>query len=160
MESAFLLLGTNLGDRLGQLNRGLEKLARIGTISAISAVYETAPWGISQQPEFWNQAVRLETGLSPTDLMAGLKEIEKECGRQENLRWGPREMDIDILLFGLQKLNLPELNIPHPRLQDRKFALIPLAEIAPNLVHPVFGRTIRELLKACTDNLSVNIINS
>lgn len=158
MESAFLLLGTNLGDRLLHLTKCREKLTSIGKLTAISGIYETAPWGLSHQPEFWNQAIRLETSLEPLDLLKNLKRIELESGRRETVRWGPREIDIDILFFGALQLNLPELTIPHPRLQERKFALVPLMEIAPQHRDPLSGKTVEEMYRDCTDELQVRAI--
>ncbi|MFZ9982459.1 MAG: 2-amino-4-hydroxy-6-hydroxymethyldihydropteridine diphosphokinase, partial [Cyclobacteriaceae bacterium] len=99
MLSAFLLLGTNLGDRLQNLSSARQKLRALGVISGVSRVYETEPWGISNQPSFYNQAIRLETGLSPDSLLTELKNIEIICGRTDAVRWGPRVLDIDIMLF-------------------------------------------------------------
>ena len=157
MESAFLLLGTNLGDRLHQLDSCRQKLANIGVLGSVSGIYETAPWGISDQPEFWNKAVELKTTQSPQELLTELKRIEQECGRQVTSKWGPREIDIDILIFGSRKLQLAELIIPHPRLQDRRFALMPLEEIASNVLHPGLEKTVKQMLSECTDNLSVQL---
>jgi 2-amino-4-hydroxy-6-hydroxymethyldihydropteridine diphosphokinase len=155
MESAFLLLGTNLGDRLQNLESARQKLHALGVISGASRVYETEPWGISEQPSFYNQAVRLETNLSPDSLLKELKNIEAVCGRTEAFRWGPRVMDIDILLFGQLIQRSDSLSIPHPKLSERRFALAPLNEIAPDVSEPISGKMVRDLLKACTDNLEV-----
>jgi len=155
MESAFLLLGTNLGDRLQNLEFARQKLRALGILSGASRVYETEPWGISEQPSFYNQAVRLETGLSPDSLLKELKNIEAVCGRTETTRWGPRILDIDILLFGQLIHRSESLNIPHPKLSERRFALASLNEIAPDVTEPVSGKLVRDLLKVCTDNLEV-----
>jgi 2-amino-4-hydroxy-6-hydroxymethyldihydropteridine diphosphokinase len=155
MESAFLLLGTNLGDRLHNLKLALEQLNALGTISGASGVYETEPWGLSDQPAFYNQAVRLETNLSPDDLLGKLKNIEAVCGRAEAIRWGPRVLDIDILLYGSLVHQSASLTVPHPKLSERRFALVPLNEIAEGVVEPVSGKLISDLLEACKDELKV-----
>lgn len=159
MQSAFLLLGTNLGDRSFHLRQGREKLLALGDLKSVSRIYLTEPWGIADQPEFWNQAVELFTTLSPEDLLIAIKKIELDCGRSDQVRWGPREIDIDILAYENHVLKTERLIIPHPRLSERKFALIPFSEIAPNWSHPVSGKTIEKLIDDCEDQLVVNPLN-
>ena len=159
METAFLLLGTNLGDRSRQLQSGREKLGRAGDLRAISRVYQTEPWGLQGQPEFWNQAVQLQTNLNPETLLAVLKEIELECGRISQVRWGPRELDIDIMAYGELILKTDILRIPHPRMKERRFALIPLLEIAPDWRDPESGKKISQLISECPDQLDVKLLD-
>ena len=151
---AHLGLGTNLGDRTGNLRKALELLtAQLSAQSGLrllrcSQVYETEPWGVADQPPFLNCVAEISTTLDPEGLLAVCKEVERQMGRQPGLRWGPRPIDIDVLLFGDLIVRLPHLEIPHPRLHLRAFALIPLAELVPDTVHPGTGRTIRELTDA------------
>jgi 2-amino-4-hydroxy-6-hydroxymethyldihydropteridine diphosphokinase len=141
-------LGTNLGDRLANLQAAQAALAPQVSILAASPVYETAPWGYRDQPAFLNRVVQAQTGLSPVDLLLHLKHIEVTLGRKPNFRNGPRLIDLDILFYADLVLDTPDLVIPHPRLAERAFVLIPLADLAPGLRHPVFGLTIRELLQS------------
>lgn len=159
MESAFLLLGTNIGDRSQNLNSAIQKLRQFGQISAISSIFETEPWGIADQPPFWNQAVRIETNLTASDLLHAIKKIEANVGRSEGIRWGPRIIDLDILLYGEQIIKTERLGIPHPRMRERKFVLVPLEEIASDIIDPETGLTIKKLLGACRDTLQVKLIN-
>ncbi|GAB4486006.1 MAG: 2-amino-4-hydroxy-6-hydroxymethyldihydropteridine diphosphokinase [Anaerolineales bacterium] len=147
-HTIYLALGTNLGHRLANLRAAIHSLAPQVRLQAESRIYETAPWGFLDQPAFLNMALRAETDLPPADLLAFLKQRETELGRVPTFRNGPRLIDIDILFYDDLVLNTPPLVIPHPRLQERDFVLIPLAEIAPNLVHPVLGQSIRALLQA------------
>ena len=120
-----------------------------------SSVYETEPWGFREQPAFLNQVVQAETDLSPLKLLRFLKRLEKQLGRTETFRYGPRLIDMDILFYDRAVINTRRLQIPHPRLPERAFVLVPLAEIAPDFVHPVLERTMRELLRDCPDQESV-----
>src|SRR6476620_2666671 len=145
MTNAFLLIGSNLGDRLAFLNLAITALQRTaGRLLNISSVYETAAWGNTEQSHFLNQVLELETSLQPEQLLALIHQIEKEAGRVRSEHGGPRELDIDILFFGNHLVNLPELAVPHPQLHLRRFTLLPLAEIAPDLMHPTLHKTIFE----------------
>jgi 2-amino-4-hydroxy-6-hydroxymethyldihydropteridine diphosphokinase len=145
LNHAYLGLGSNLGDRLGFLRRAVDLLRRAGDITAVSPVYETAPSGYLNQPSFLNAACRLSTNMPPVDLLKSVKSIEMELGRTPTHLNGPREIDIDILLYDDVSLETRELTIPHPRLIDRAFALVPLSVIAPDVMHPVSGKTIQYL---------------
>jgi 2-amino-4-hydroxy-6-hydroxymethyldihydropteridine diphosphokinase len=158
MIEVYLLLGSNEGKPEKNLAAARKLIAeRCGEIIVASSLYETEAWGIKEQNNFLNQAILLKTTLSPTKLLSALKNIEKEIGRVETIHWGPRVIDIDILFYGVQVINLPELKIPHPYIQDRRFTLAPVSQIAPNFVHPVIGKTIEELLMVCKDNSEVRI---
>ncbi len=153
---AYLLLGANLGDRLATFGSAHQLIARTaGSIRQASAVYETAPWGVTDQPPYLNQALELETGLPPRALLAGLQRVEKQLGRHRKIRWEARTIDIDILFYGRLVLDEPDLVIPHPRLQERRFALAPLLDIAPALVHPVSGLSVQALWERLDDPLAV-----
>ena len=147
MTTAYLLLGTNIGDRATNLLKARTLLARdIGIITAESSILETAAWGKTDQADFLNQAITIDTPHSPLALLQKLKSIEIEMGRVDTTQWGPRLIDIDILLYGKEIVNEPSLKIPHPYLHVRQFALLPLAELAKDIVHPVLNKTIEELL--------------
>jgi 2-amino-4-hydroxy-6-hydroxymethyldihydropteridine diphosphokinase len=145
----YLSLGSNLGDRAGNLRRATERLNSLGSVQAVSGLYETEPVEVERvQPWFLNSVVALETQLDPRELLARLLALEEGMGRRRIEPKGPRTIDIDIVLFGNMVLDLPELTIPHPGMQQRRFVLEPLAEIAPELLHPVLKRSVRELLAA------------
>jgi 2-amino-4-hydroxy-6-hydroxymethyldihydropteridine diphosphokinase len=141
----YLSLGSNLGDRAANLEQAIARLSKLGTLSAVSSFYETEPVEFTSQPFFLNCAVALETSLMPKQLLARLNAIEFEMGRKRIINKGPRVVDIDILLFQRSIIDTPQLVVPHPALHERRFVLEPLAEIAPEVRHPVFHRTIREL---------------
>ena len=156
MHIAYLLIGSNLGERhnfIAQASGFIQQ--RCGKIVGQSALYETAPWGLITQPAFLNQAIAVETGLEPQQLMQVLLSIENDMGRTRTVQYGPRTIDLDILLINQLVLDTPLLKLPHPALPERRFALIPLAEIAPSLMHPIFNKTIIELLTLCQDQSDV-----
>ena len=157
MNKAYLLTGGNVGNREKNLARAKTLIGQqAGTVTRTSSLYETAAWGKTDQSPFLNQGLEVETTLSPQELLQQLLDIEKKMGRVRNEKYGPRIIDIDILLFNNIILNDPLLTLPHPELQNRRFALVPLAEIGPGLIHPVFKKSITELLALCRDELEVN----
>jgi 2-amino-4-hydroxy-6-hydroxymethyldihydropteridine diphosphokinase len=143
----YLSTGSNLGNREQNLASALAALTDIISVTAVSSIYETEPWGYADQPAFLNQVLEAQTDLLPLELLAHVKNIETSLGRQPTFRNGPRLIDIDILSIGSLVLDTPELVIPHPRMQERAFVLVPLAEIAPAWVHPVFRLDIKSLLE-------------
>ena len=145
-HSVFIGLGSNLGDRLGNLHEAVSSIQPEVYNLACSPVYETPPWGYLDQPKFLNQVIQSETDLQPMDLLFHFKEIETRLGRQPGIQFGPRLIDLDILFFDDLVIDSPPLTIPHPRLEGRGFVLLPLAQLAPDLRHPVLGKTMRELL--------------
>ncbi len=156
MNRAYLLTGGNLGDRNQNLTTAREFISKqCGEIIAASSLYETAAWGNTDQPAFLNQALEIVTSLNARQLIRRLLKVETMMGRVREEKYGPRIIDIDILLFNDEKHNYQLLKLPHPEMQNRRFALLPLAEIAPDIVHPVLNKTITELLKECKDELSV-----
>ena len=143
----YIALGTNLADRHNNLKEALQLLADKVEISAISRLYETAPAYVLDQPAFLNMAVKGNTTLSPTDLLTYLKDLETKIGREKTVRYGPRKIDLDILFYDDWVVNFPpHLHIPHPRMIERAFVLRPLADIAPDFIHPILKQTISELL--------------
>lgn len=156
MKEVYLLIGGNIGDRfffLGEAQRLISQ--QCGQVTSSSAVYETAAWGKEDQPAFLNQVLVIQTALGPVELMAAILVIEQQMGRLRRERNGERNIDIDILYYENEVLELPELTIPHPRIYMRKFALIPLLELNPTKVDPLHNKTIQALLEACPDSLEV-----
>ena len=154
---AFLGLGSNLGTREDFLNRAAAELRRTPGVRLVwcSPVYETDPWGDVPQGRFLNAALEIETTLDPPGLLAEIKRIERQVGRTAGERWGPREIDIDILLYDGLVHSGDGLTVPHPSLAERRFVLVPLREIAPDVVHPVTGLTVTEMADACRDGTRV-----
>jgi len=156
MNTAYLLIGGNLGERAAYLAEAINQIsAQCGRVISTSSIYETAAWGNVNQPAFYNQAVKLVTILSPEALIERLLAIENEMGRVRTEKYGPRTIDLDILMINDIVIDTPTLTIPHPQLHNRRFALLPLHEIAPALHHPVLNKTIHELLLNCLDTLDV-----
>jgi 2-amino-4-hydroxy-6-hydroxymethyldihydropteridine diphosphokinase len=139
-------LGSNLGDRPKNLQQALKKLKGLVRIRRRSSLYETDPWGYTDQPKFLNQVIVGISQLGASDLLRRLKQIEQDMGRQATFQYGPRLIDLDLLYYGETILHTNELDLPHPRLHERAFVLVPLAEIAPNWVHPILKRPTRDLL--------------
>lgn len=157
LTTIYLLLGSNLGDRVLLMRNAAEQIGgRIGDVRRASALYETAPWGGIEQPAFLNQVLEVSTVLAPEEVLRIILEIEHKSGRVRYQRWGARHLDIDILYFGKTVMDTPRLTVPHPRLHERRFTLVPLAEIAPDFVHPVLEKTNVELLEVCTDKEEVS----
>lgn len=151
MAHVLLAFGTNLGARMENLREALRKVARVASPTRASSIYETEPWGVQAQPRFLNMVLAGETTLSPDALLRALKTIEQEMGRVHDVRYGPRPIDLDILFYGALVLHTADLEIPHPRIPERRFVLVPLVELEPNLIHPILKRTSRELLAALPD---------
>lgn len=157
MNTAYLLLGGNLGNRKQNLQKALLLIEkRAGGCTKKSMIYLTKAWGNELQPDFYNQAVCIETSLKPKELLACLLKIEEALGRQRNGdKWQARTIDIDILFYNDARIDDPELKIPHPFIQERRFVLLPMNEIAENFFHPVLKKNIQQLLNECKDPLEV-----
>ncbi len=161
MNEAYLLTGGNMGDRTAYLQQAAKLMEEnCGEITRHSSIYKTAAWGFTAQADFYNQVLLLRTELSAEDLMQTVLRIEEEMGRKRLTKMGPRIIDIDILFFNDEVVRVPFLTIPHPHLHERRFTLIPLAEIAPHKVHPVLHQTIEQLLDKCADTLPVHKIST
>ncbi len=148
----YLSLGSNVGDRETNLRTAIDKLAELGTVVAVSSVYETEPVDFTAQPWFLNCAVALRTHLMPKLFLAKVLAIEQQMGRRRLQPKGPRTIDIDILLFGNSVINTPQLDVPHPAMHQRRFVLEPLTEIAPDVRHPIFKRTVYEMRRMLPPN--------
>ena len=145
--TGFLGLGTNMGDRKKNLTQALTILNDRPDLTVLrtSSIYETEPWGLANQPKFLNMVAEFATSISPDELLERVKKVEQDMGRKAGPRFGPRIIDIDILLLEDQVVDEPNLNVPHVSLHERAFILVPLSELAPELVHPVFGVTVATL---------------
>lgn len=160
MNVVYLCLGGNLGEREKNLTQAIVMLtSRVGQSQAISSVYETASWGVTEQPNYLNQVLKIVTSLNANEVLNQCLAIEKEIGRTRNVKWENRLIDIDILFFNDEIIDTPELKVPHPFVQERKFVLVPMAQIAGQLKHPVLDKTITELFNECKDDLEVKQIN-
>ena len=157
MHIAYICFGSNIGDRLSYIQNAILSLSKTQgiTLQKISSLYKTAPVGYDAQADFLNCVVAIETCLSPLTLLHIIKDIETQVGRQHRARWGPREIDMDILIYEDVCLNTSTLIIPHPEMHHRRFVLVPFSEIVPDLVHPVFNETIQTLLNRLEDDKSV-----
>ena len=160
MNDAYLLIGGNIGDRMSFLHKSIESIElSCGKIIKKSMVYETQAWGKTDQDPFLNQVLKISTELSPMELLNKLLEVEKQLGRIRDEKYGARTIDIDVLYFGDEIISEPTLTIPHPRISERRFVLIPLAEIAENFIDPIHQQSIETLLKNCKDKLEVSVYN-
>ena len=148
MHLVFLGLGTNMGQREHHLEQAVAGLSPVMRVTAVSPIYETAPWGLEDQPAFLNLCLAGKTSLSPQKLLSTIQNLEEKLGRTPTVKWGPRLIDIDILLYEDFILQTDHLTIPHPLMTERAFVLVPLADIAPQVIHPVRNQTIRELATA------------
>ena len=156
----YLHTGSNLYNRKENLERARQNIGLlIGDIQQVSNLYETAAWGIEQQPDFLNQVIVVNSTLSPLEILNQIQFIENKLGRVKKIKWGERIIDIDILFYNRLIYRHPDLTIPHPEIQNRNFVLVPLAEIAPKFTHPVSNLTVEELLQRCPDKLQVTIYN-
>lgn len=157
MYSVYIGFGSNIGDRLAHIQNAIHALSKTEgiTLQKISSIYKTDPIGYEAQAEFLNGVAAIQTSLAPLSLLHTLKNIETAIGRKHRIRWGPREIDLDILIYGDLCLQTEKLVIPHPEMHLRRFVLAPLAEVAPDLVHPVLKGTIQTLLQGLEDDTSV-----
>ncbi|MEX2232823.1 MAG: 2-amino-4-hydroxy-6-hydroxymethyldihydropteridine diphosphokinase [Cyclobacteriaceae bacterium] len=160
-KGIFLLLGSNQGQPAENLARASERIEKdAGKILTRSSVYKSAAWGIEDQPDFYNQVLEIESPHSPELLLEKLLDIEKEMGRIRLRKWGPRLIDIDLLFYGQQVRTAAALHLPHPGIPERRFTLLPLAEIAAGFVHPISKKTITTMLEECEDHLRVERVSS
>lgn len=160
MNEIYLLTGGNMGNRLNYLTRAKEKVQkRCGRILQESSIYETAAWGNESQEAFLNQVLKITTQLNAEEVLQTILQIEEGLGRKRNLKYGPRTIDIDILFFNEDVISKHGLKIPHPEIQNRRFVLVPLNEMASNKIHPVLHKTVSQLLAECPDPLTVNKFN-
>jgi 2-amino-4-hydroxy-6-hydroxymethyldihydropteridine diphosphokinase len=148
-HTVYLALGSNIGDRLANLKQAIDSLTPQMEVKAKSSVYETPPWGYEDQPKFLNQVVKAKTYLDPGPLLKHLKRLEVALGRKESFPNGPRLIDMDILFYDELIVNTSSLVIPHPRLHERGFVLLPLMELSPDLVHPLIKKSVREMVAGC-----------
>ena len=151
-----VLLGGNIGDREGFLASSIEEITvRCGKVTKTSMLYETKAWGVEDQQDFLNQVVEVDSNLAPKDFLNTILTIEKDLGRVRYKKWGERVIDIDILFVENRVIDTKELTVPHPFLHERRFTLTPLVELFPDFIHPVFNKSNKELLKDCSDPLTV-----
>jgi 2-amino-4-hydroxy-6-hydroxymethyldihydropteridine diphosphokinase len=157
LATAYIGLGANLGDRTAMLRTAVQRLETLGRITGVSSLYETEPVGYLEQPAFLNAVVALDTELAPIDLLQALLGIERDLGRRRSFPNAPRTLDLDLLLVDDVTLDTSDFTLPHPRLHERAFVLVPLAELAPEVVHPVSGRTVREMFRVLPNRGGVKV---
>ena len=156
MNNTYLLLGSNIGNSKANLAKAITQIKKqIGSVTRQSGLYSTAAWGNTKQPDFLNQVIIVETKLSALQTMQIILNIEKKMGRVRTVKNAPRIIDIDILFFNNEIIELEQLAVPHPQIQNRRFVLVPLNQLSPSLKHPVFNKTVHQLLINCTDVLNV-----
>jgi len=162
MSIAYIGLGSNLNDKMANLNKPIELIEQDSRINVLkrSSVYQTEPVGIKDQPFFLNMVLEVETQISPFELLHFLQDIERKMGRKREKKWGSRKIDLDLLLYEDQVINSAELTLPHPQMHLRKFVLIPLAEIAKDKIHPLKKQTISELLKNLKENSKIEFFRN
>lgn len=160
MEGIYLGLGSNIGDRKKHISQTINKIeSKIGPCLQQSGLYKTAAWGKTNQSYFINQVIEIHTEWAPIDILDGILAIEKQLGRIRKEKWGERIIDIDLLFYGSDIVELPRLLVPHPFIAERRFVLAPMHEIAPDFIHPIFERSISDLLAACPDPLPVEPVD-
>ena len=158
-HKAALLLGSNLGHKENNITNAIQALGQnAGNILTISSLYNTAAWGLQEQPDFINRVILIETELTPEELINEILKTEEDLGRKRNRKWEPRVIDIDILFYDNEIMKTEKLTIPHPHLHERMFALVPLQEILPDWTHPASNKSINELISQCEDKLPVRKI--
>lgn len=157
MPKSYLGLGSNIGDRISYIENALTEISKIPDTKVVkmSSVFETEPWGEIRQDDFLNSVIEIDTKLDAENLLKELKDIEKRLGRNKTAKWSEREIDIDLLFYGNEIIENGVMNVPHLQIENRRFVLLPMAEIAGNFVHPVLKKSISELLKETSDELNV-----
>ncbi len=157
MQTVYLGLGSNKGERISYIEKAIEEISGLSNtkIFARSEIYETEPWGNIKQEDYLNSVIGIQTELSAEDLLNELKSIEKLIGRKENKKWSEREIDIDLLFYGNEVINRDQMKVPHGQIENRRFVLVPMKEIAPGFLHPVFKKSIAQLLEDTKDKLKV-----
>ena len=158
MALAYIAIGSNLGDRKKHLIDAINLLHSFGSVEAIAPLYETGAYGMTDQPPFLNSALLFKTNQTPEELLVTLKEIEKKVGRKKRVRWGPREVDLDIIFYDHRILNSAELFIPHPDFQNRRFVLKPLNDLDPDFICPSHEKSIAKLLTNCRDLTNIKLV--
>ena len=158
-EVVILHLGSNIGDRIGHLDRAVTLIGQhLGSVEQESSYYETEAWGETEQDDFINQAISLQSALSAEEILKGILSVEEQMGRLRLKKWGPRIIDIDLIFYGEMIIESSELSLPHPRLHLRNFVLIPLLELIPDFIHPEFKKSIEELYLECRDESAVILL--
>lgn len=160
-SNVFLLLGSNIGNKKTQLENAIQLIRKLcGTVKRVSSTYQTEPWKVEGQEDYLNVAIELETTHTPDTLLKQIKQIEKALGRQSREKWAPREIDIDILFFGRKVIKQKELQIPHPHMHERNFAILPMMELSPDFVHPTLNMSMEDLYEKSTDQNEVIILDN